>query len=63
MLCEPLPIAKITAENFAELINLIGNEKITSPAAKKLLKKMKGALDVAERYIGKEIKDVEKELE
>ncbi len=31
---------KITAENFAELINLIANEQISSPAGKILLKKM-----------------------
>src|SRR3989344_5791313 len=31
---------KITAENFAELINMIATNKISSPAAKSLLKKM-----------------------
>ena len=31
---------KITAENFAELINMIADGKISSPAAKALLKKM-----------------------
>ena len=31
---------KITAENFAELINMIGDSKISTPAAKSLLKKM-----------------------
>ena len=31
---------KITAENFAELMNMIAEEKISSPAAKTLLKKM-----------------------
>jgi len=31
---------KITAENFAELVDLISDAKISTPAAKKLLKKM-----------------------
>jgi len=31
---------KITAENFAELMNMIGDSKISTPAAKALLKKM-----------------------
>jgi len=31
---------KVTAENFAELINMIGESKISTPAAKSLLKKM-----------------------
>ena len=46
-----------------EALENVKTEKDLSREEKKLLKKMKGALDVAERYIGKEIKDVEKELE
>jgi len=49
-------------DNLESLEN-VKTEKDLSREEKKLLKKMKGALDVAERYIGKEIKDVEKELE
>jgi len=49
-------------DNLETLENLKTKQDL-SREEKKLLKKMKGALDVAERYIGKEIKDVEKELE
>jgi Sec-independent protein translocase protein TatA len=46
-----------------EALENVKTERELSHEEKKLLKSMKGALDVAERYIGKEMKDVEKELE
>ena len=53
---------EILREEIQKQINNLGKRERVSAKDKQSYFKLKEALDISERYIGKEIKDIEKEL-